>query len=142
MLINKRLELTKVPSHPNCNSRCSPKYPSPLERKHESLAHTQRSPFPPHSSRGRILSLRYPERIPGIPLASQEEAQPQERREELQGRATIPRSPRCLSPFQGNLFSLHCLDFQAEHRLTAWWHVEQPCVKASWESLEGKPQIP
>ena len=23
-------------------------------------------------------------------------------------------SPRFLSPFQGNLFSLHCLDFQAE----------------------------
>ena len=65
---------------------------------------------------------------------------PQERREELQGRATIPRSPRCLSPFQGNLFSLHCLDFQAEDRLTPWWHVEQPCGKASWESLVGKPR--
>ena len=26
----------------------------------------------------------------------------------------FPESPRCLSPFQGNLFSLHCLDFQAE----------------------------
>ena len=28
----------------------------------------------------------------------------QERREELQGRAIFPKSPRCLSPFQGNLF--------------------------------------
>ena len=26
----------------------------------------------------------------------------------------FPESPRCLSPFQGNLSSLHCLDFQAE----------------------------
>ena len=43
-------------------------------------------------------------------------------------------SPRCLSPFQGNLFSLHCLDFQAEDRLTPRWHVGQPCGKASWES--------
>ena len=51
-------------------------------------------------------------------------------------------SPRCLSPFQGNLFSLHCLDFQAEDRLTTRWHVAQPCGKGSWESLEGKPQIP
>ena len=51
-------------------------------------------------------------------------------------------SPRYLSPFQGNLFSLHCLDFQAEDRLTPRWHVGQPCGKASWESLEGKPQIP
>ena len=24
----------------------------------------------------------------------------------------FPESPRCLSPFQGNLFSLHCLDLK------------------------------
>ena len=46
----------------------------------------------------------------------------------------FPKSPRCPSPFQGNLFSLHCLDFQAEDRLTPRWHVGQPCGKASWES--------
>ena len=50
----------------------------------------------------------------------------------------FPESPRCLSPFQGNLFSLHCLDFQAEDRLTPRWHLTQPCGKASWESLVGK----
>ena len=38
-------------------------------------------------------------------------------------------------PFQGNLFSLHCLDIQAVDRLTSRWHVGQPCGKASWESL-------
>ena len=59
---------------------------------------------------------------------------PQERREELQDQAPFPESLRCLSPFQGNLFSLHCLDFQAEDRLTPRWHMEQPCGKASWES--------
>ena len=48
-------------------------------------------------------------------------------------------SPRCLSPFQGNLFSLHCLDFQAEDRLTRRWHVGQPCGKASLDILVGKP---
>ena len=52
----------------------------------------------------------------------------------------IPESRRCLSPFQGNLFSLHCLDFQAEDRLTPRWHVGQPCGKASWENLVGKPR--
>ena len=52
----------------------------------------------------------------------------------------FPEYPRCLSPFQGNLFSLHCLDFQAEDRLTPRWHVGQPCGKASWESLVGKPR--
>ena len=79
-------------------------------------------------------------KIPGVSVASQEEALPQERREELQGRATFPESPRCLSPFQGNLFSLNCLDFQAGNRLTPRWHVGQPCGKASWESLDGKPR--
>ena len=51
----------------------------------------------------------------------------------------FPECPRCLNPFQGNLFSLHCLDFQAEDRLTPWWHVGQPCGTALWESLVGKP---
>ena len=50
----------------------------------------------------------------------------------------FPESPRYLSPFQGNLFSLHCLDIQAEDRLTPRWHVEQPCGKDWWESLVGK----
>ena len=56
----------------------------------------------------------------------------------------FPESPRCLSPFQGNLFSLHCLDVQVEDRLTPRWHVDshvgKPPGKASWESLEGKAQ--
>ena len=52
----------------------------------------------------------------------------------------FPQSPRCLSPFQGNLFSLNCLVFQAEDRFTPRWHVGQPCGKASWESLKGKPR--
>ena len=68
---------------------------------------------------------------------------PQERREELQGRSTIPRAPRCLRPFQGSLFSRHCLNFQAEDRLTPWWHVDSAVVKprgkAWWESVVGKP---
>ena len=52
----------------------------------------------------------------------------------------FPESPRCLSPLQGNLFSVHCVDFQDEDRLTPRWHVEQLCGKASWESLVGKPR--
>ena len=52
----------------------------------------------------------------------------------------FPESPRCLSPFQGNLFSLHCVDFQAQDRITPRWHVGQPCGRDSWESLVGKPR--
>ena len=54
---------------------------------------------------------------------------PQERPEELQGRATIPRVPRCVSRFHRNLFSLHCLDVQAEDRLPPRVHVGKPCGK-------------
>ena len=68
------MELPKGPSHPCCNSRSSPTYPTPLERKHHSSAISRGAPFPPHSSRGGILSLRGREKIPGIPVASQEEA--------------------------------------------------------------------
>ena len=49
-------------------------------------------------------------------------------------------SPRSLSPFQRNLFSLHCLDFHAEDRLPPRWHVGPPCGKAWWEGLVGKPR--
>ena len=78
--------------------------------------------------------------FPAFPSHLKWKRSPQERREELQGRATFPESPRCLSPFQGKLFSLHCLDFHAEDRLTPRWHVGQPCGKASWEGLVGKPR--
>ena len=73
--------------------------------------------------------------FPAFPSHLKRRRSPKERGEELQGRATIPESPRCLNPFQGNMFSLHCLDFQAKDRLTPRWHVGQPCGKASWECL-------
>ena len=78
--------------------------------------------------------------FPAFPSHLKWRRSPQERREELQGCATFPESPRCVSPFQGNLFSLHGLNFQAEYRLTPRWHVGRPCGKASWESLVGKPR--
>ena len=52
--------------------------------------------------------------FPAFPSHLKRKRSPQEMREEFQGRATFPESPRCLSPFQGNLFSLHSLDLQAE----------------------------
>ena len=76
--------------------------------------------------------------FPAFPSHLKWRRSPQEMREELQGHATFPESPRCLSPFQGKLFPLHCLDLQAEDRLTPRWHVGQPCGKASWETLVGK----
>ena len=63
---------------------------------------------------------------------------PEEKREELQVRATIARVPQMSQSIPRNLVSLHCLDFQAEDRLTQLWHVGKHCGKASWESLMGK----
>ena len=58
----------------------------------------------------------------------------------------FPEFPRCLSPFKGNLFSLHFLDFQQRinsHHGGTWDSpVEKPSGKASRESLKGKTQIP
>ena len=96
--------------------------------------------FPPPSSRGGILSLRVRERIPGVAVATQEEALSTGKARGTPGSCHHPREPRCLRPFQGNLFSLHCIGFQAKDRLTPRCHVGQPCGKASWESLVGKPR--
>ena len=129
------------PSRHYCNSRSSPTYPSPLERKHESPAHIQRrpvstsllerrDPFPAWSGKNSRSSRRI-SRAGGL-----------HRKGERNSRVMppFPESPKCLSPFQENLFSLHCLDVQAEDRLTPRWHVEHPCGKASWESLVGNPR--
>ena len=83
-----------------------------------------------------ILSLRYPERIPGVPLASQEEAQQQERREELQGRATIPRVPQMSQSIPGKPV------FPTLPRLSsrASTHCTVARGTALCESLVGKPR--
>ena len=80
--------------------------------------------------------------FPAFPSHLKWRRSPQERREALQGRATIPGDPRMSQSIPGIPVFLHCLDFQAEDRLTPMWLVGQPCGKALWESLEGNPQIP
>ena len=141
------MELPKGPSHPCCNSRGSPTYPSPHERKHESPAHIQRSPFSasllerrdPFPAWSGKNSRRFRRNVRGGDL---------HRKGERNSRVLppFPESPRCLSPFQGNMFSLQCLDFQAEHRLTPRCHVDspvgKPLGKALGERLEGKTQVP
>ena len=69
--------------------------------------------------------------FPAFPSHLKRRRSTQESREELQGRTTIPRVPQMFSPFQRNLFSLNCYDFQAKGRLTPRWHVGQLCGKAS-----------
>ncbi|KAI4559139.1 hypothetical protein MJT46_013781 [Ovis ammon polii x Ovis aries] len=105
---------------------------------------------PPNNSIGDWPVLRPPEQVPDVPALSREHLPQLEkiqavlpsRKGERNSRVVPPfqESPNCVSPFQRNLFSLHCLDVQAEDRLPPRVHVGQPCGKASWESLVGKPR--
>ena len=113
---------------------------SPREEARESRPHPEeprfrllprrRDPFPAWSGKNSRRSRRI----------SREDAL--HRKGERNSRVVppFPEFPRCLSPFHENLFSLHCLDFQVEDRLTPRWHVGQPCERDSWESLVGKPR--
>ena len=124
------MQLKKFPDIPDSTrEEARESRPQPEEPRFRLLAREEGS-FP------GVFGIEFP----AFPSQVKRRRSPQERREELQGRATFPESPRCLNPFQGNLFSLHCLDFQAEDRLTPRWHVGQPSGKASWESLMGKPR--
>ena len=54
------------------------------------------------------------------------------------------KTPKCLSPLQMILISLHCLDCHPKYRITPRWHVRQPCGTSrerhrSLCQLNGKP---
>ncbi|KAI4580589.1 hypothetical protein MJG53_010131 [Ovis ammon polii x Ovis aries] len=102
---------------------------------------------PPRNSNGDRPFLRPPERVPEVSVGKNSRRSRRisrggalHRKCERNSSVVPPfqESPRCVSPFQRSLFSLHCLDVRAEDRLPPRVHVGQPCVKASWESLLGK----
>ena len=111
---------------------------STREEARESRSHPEEARFRLLAREEGSFPCGFGKEFPGFPSHLKRRRSPKERREELQGRATFPEYPRCVSPFQGNLFSLHCLDFQAEDRLKPRWHVGHPFGKVSWESLVGK----
>ncbi|KAI4552871.1 hypothetical protein MJG53_000365 [Ovis ammon polii x Ovis aries] len=135
------------PERPPCNSHGDWPFLRSPERVPEIPVVEMRDPFADCSgenpgrsrriARGGALHRKGKE-FPAYPSHLKRRRSPQERREELQGRATIPRVPQMSQSIPGNLFSLHCLDVQAEDRLPPRVHVGQPCGKASWESLVGK----
>ena len=75
-----------------------------------------------------------------FPLHLKRRRSPQERREEVKRRATIPRVPLMSQSIPEDLFSLCCLYFHDEVRLRPRRHVGQLCTKSSCESLEGNPR--
>ena len=124
------LQLKKFPDIPVSTREEAPEFCPHPEQPRFCLLARRRDPFPAWSGKNSRPSCR-------ISRGGAEH-----RKGERNSRVVppFPESPRCHSPFQGNLSSLQCLDFQAEDRLTPRWHVGLPCGKASWESLVGKPR--
>ena len=127
----------EVPRHSRLHSRGSTRVP-----------HTSRgAPFPPPSSRGGILSLRGRERFPGVPVASQEEALSTGKARGTPGSCQHSQSPPDFSVHsRETCFPCTASTFKPtidlHHGGTRDSPVGKPRGKASWESLEGKPQIP
>ncbi|KAI4577940.1 hypothetical protein MJG53_010795 [Ovis ammon polii x Ovis aries] len=126
------------------SSGSGPEFTQGLRPRHQRERNSER---PPRNSHGDWPFLRPPERVPEGPVGKNSRRSRRisrggalHRKVERNSRAVPPfqESPRCVSPFQRNRFSLHCLDVQAEDRLPPRVHVGQPCGKASWESLVGK----
>ena len=127
----------EVPRHTRLHSRGSSRVP-PKSRG---------TPFLPHSSRGGILSLPGPERIPSIPNAFQEEVLCTGKARGTPGSSHHSQSPPDVSvhsretcfPCTASTFKLR-ID---SHHGGKWDSpVGKPRGKASWESIEGKPHIP
>ena len=82
--------------------------------------------------------------FPVLPLHLKKRRSPQERREELQGRATIPRVPQMSQSIPGNLFPCTASTFKTRidsHHGGTWDSpMGKPLGKASLESLKGKPE--
>ncbi|KAI4560500.1 hypothetical protein MJG53_017129 [Ovis ammon polii x Ovis aries] len=126
------------------SSGSGPEFTQGLRPRHQRERNSER---PPRNSHGDWPFLRPPERVPEGPVGKNSRrfrrisrGGTPHRKGERNSRVVPPfqESPRCVSPFQRNRFSLHCLDVQAEDRLPPRVHVGQPCGKASWESLVGK----
>ena len=116
----------EVPQHTRLHSRGPTRVP-PTSRG---------APFPPHSSRGGILSLRGGKEFPVIPSHLKRRRSPQERRGELQGRATIPRVPQMSQSIPGKPV------FPALPRRSSRGSIHTMVARgtALWESLVGKPR--
>ena len=84
--------------------------------------------------------------FPAFPSHLKKRRSPQKRREELPGRATIPRVPQMSQSIPGKTFPCTASTFKARidsHHCSTWDSpVEKPRGKASRESLEAKPEIP
>ena len=127
----------EVPRHTRLHSRGSTRVP----------ATSRGAPFPSPSLKGRILSLLGSERIPGVPVASQEEALSTGIARGTPGSCHHSQSPPDVSVHsRETCFPCTASTFKPRidsHHGGTWDSpVGKPRGKVYWESLEGKPQIP
>ena len=129
----------EVPRHTRLHSRRSTRVPPHPEEPRFRLMAREEGSF--HCVVGK--------EFPAFPSHLKRRSSPQERREELQGRATIPRVPQMSQSIQGKpVFpALPRLSSRGSTHTTvtrgsALWEslVGKPRGKASWESLVGKPR--
>jgi len=93
------------------------------------------APIPPPSSRGGILSCVVGKEFPAFPSHLKRRRSPQERREEIQVRATIPRVTQMSLSIPGKTV------FPAMPRLSSRGSTHTTVARgtALWERLVGKP---
>ena len=119
------------------------------EEARESRPHTEGPRFRLLAREGGSFPFVVGKEFPAFPSHLKRRRSPQERREELQGRATIPRVPKISQAIPGKPF------FPALPRLSNRGSTDttvargtslgeslvgKPAGKASWESLKGKPR--
>ena len=97
-------------------------------------------PFPPPSSIGGILSLRGRERIPSVPVASQEEDLSTGKARGTPGWCHHCQRPPHVQSIPGKPVFPALPRISSRGSTHTRVHVGQPCGKASWESLVGKPR--
>ena len=124
----------EVPRYTRLHSRGSTRVPTT----------SRGAPFPPPSSRGGILSLRARAKIPGVPVASQEEALSSGKARGTPGSCHHSQSPPDVSVHSREpCFPCTVLTFKQRidsHHGGTWDSpVGKPRGIASWESLVGKP---
>ena len=125
----------EVPRHTRLHSRGSTRVP-PISRG---------APFPPHSSRGGILFQRVRERIPGVPVASHQQAVCTGKARGTPGSCHHSQSPPDVSVHsRENCFPCTASTFKPRidsHHGGTWDSpVGKSRGKALWESLMRKPR--
>ena len=143
----KPLELPQGSSHPCCNSRSSPNTRLHSRGSTRVPPTFRGAPFTPPSSRGGILSLPGRSRIAGVPVASQKESLSTGKARGTPGSCLHSQSsPDVSVHYRENCFPCTASTFKPKidsHHGGTWDSpVGKPRGKASWEILEGKPQIP